>query len=132
MNRWAVASLGVLNEGLDGNRLLHDELGPNGLSRFERDVLSQPGLAYVIVLAAANGPSGERDSGRETVKLGIGGHEIEIPHFSMASSVAFPKEVFRFCYTYYRSDQSHPSRLISAITHAGCRSPAKPRIRSRQ
>jgi lysophospholipase L1-like esterase len=41
--------IGVLNEGLDGNRLLHDELGSNGLARFERDVLSQPGLAYVIV-----------------------------------------------------------------------------------
>jgi lysophospholipase L1-like esterase len=41
--------MGVLNEGLDGNRLLHDGLGANGLARFERDVLSQPGLAYVIV-----------------------------------------------------------------------------------
>ncbi|HEX4773159.1 MAG TPA: SGNH/GDSL hydrolase family protein [Bryobacteraceae bacterium] len=54
MNRWDGPGLSVLNEGLDGNRLLHDELGPNGLSRFDRDVLSQPGLAYVIVLAAAN------------------------------------------------------------------------------
>lgn len=54
MNRLEGPDLGVLNEGLDGNRLLHDDVGPNGLSRFERDVLSQPGLAYVIVLAAAN------------------------------------------------------------------------------
>jgi lysophospholipase L1-like esterase len=43
-------AMGMLNEGMDGNRLLHDVLGPNGLERFERDVLSQPGLAYVIVL----------------------------------------------------------------------------------
>jgi lysophospholipase L1-like esterase len=42
-------AMGMLNEGSDGNRLLHDVLGPNGLARFERDVLSQPGLAYVIV-----------------------------------------------------------------------------------
>ena len=42
-------AMGMLNEGMDGNRLLHDVLGPNGLARFERDVLSQPGLAYVIV-----------------------------------------------------------------------------------
>jgi hypothetical protein len=34
--------MGVLNEGLDGNRLLHDGLGPNALARFERDVLSRP------------------------------------------------------------------------------------------
>jgi lysophospholipase L1-like esterase len=42
-------AMGMLNEGMDGNRLLHDVLGPNGLERFQRDVLSQPGLAYVIV-----------------------------------------------------------------------------------
>jgi lysophospholipase L1-like esterase len=42
-------AMGMLNEGMDGNRLLHDVLGANGLARFERDVLSQPGLAYVIV-----------------------------------------------------------------------------------
>ncbi len=46
--------MGMLNEGLDGNRLLHDVLGPNGLARFERDVLSQPGLAYVIVQLGNN------------------------------------------------------------------------------
>jgi lysophospholipase L1-like esterase len=44
----------VVNEGLDGNRLLHDFLGPNGLARFERDVLSQPGLSNVIVFFGNN------------------------------------------------------------------------------
>jgi lysophospholipase L1-like esterase len=46
--------LGVVNEGLDGNRLLHDFLGPNGLARFERDVLSQPGVSHVIVFFGSN------------------------------------------------------------------------------
>jgi lysophospholipase L1-like esterase len=40
----------VLNAGLDGNRLLHDGLGPNGLARFESDALSQPGVTHVILL----------------------------------------------------------------------------------
>jgi hypothetical protein len=60
---------------------------------------------------ASNGPSGEQDSGRESVKLGVRGHEVEIPHFSLASSVAFPREVFRFSYTYYRRDKP-----ISSVT----------------
>jgi lysophospholipase L1-like esterase len=47
-------AMGVLNEGLDGNRLLHDSLGPNGLARFERDVLSQSGLTHVIVYFGIN------------------------------------------------------------------------------
>lgn len=41
--------MGVLNAGLAGSRLLHDALGPNGLARFDRDVLSQSGLSYVIL-----------------------------------------------------------------------------------
>jgi hypothetical protein len=63
------------------------------------------------VIAAANGPSGGQEVIRESVKLGVPGKEIEIPHFSMSSSVAFPKEVFRFSYTYYR-----PDKPISSVT----------------
>ena len=63
------------------------------------------------LIAESNGPSGEQDPGRESVKLGVRGHEIEIPHFSLASSVAFPKEVFRFSYTYTR-----PNKPISSVT----------------
>src|SRR5438874_5321777 len=63
------------------------------------------------LIAAANGPSGGQEVIRESVKLGVPGKEIEIPHFSMASSVAFPKEVFRFSYTYYR-----PDKPISSVT----------------
>src|SRR5438067_11324496 len=63
------------------------------------------------VIAAANGPSGGQEVIRESVKLGVRGQEIEIPHFSMASSVAFPKEVFKFSYTYYR-----PDKPISSVT----------------
>ena len=85
------------------------------------------------VIAAANSPSGGQEVIRKSVKLGVPGKEIEIPHFSMASSVAFLKEVFGFPTPITdRISQSHPSDLISAITHVGCRSPAKPRIRSRQ
>ena len=63
------------------------------------------------LIAEANGPSSEHDSGRESVKLGIGGREIEIPHLSTASGLAFPKELFRFSYTY-----SRPNKPISSVT----------------
>lgn len=48
------AQVAVLNGGIGGNRLLLDGLGPNALARFERDVLSQPGLTHVIVLEGVN------------------------------------------------------------------------------
>lgn len=70
------AKLGVLNEGIIGNRLLSDtesprqvggppplgpvyeQLGPalgqSGLARFDRDVLSQPGVKYAILALGVN------------------------------------------------------------------------------
>jgi len=46
--------LGVLNEGIGGNRLLHDGVGPNALARFDRDVLDQSGVKYLIILEGIN------------------------------------------------------------------------------
>jgi lysophospholipase L1-like esterase len=40
----------VLNAGISGNRVLHDFLGTSALARFDRDVLVQTGVRYVIVL----------------------------------------------------------------------------------
>ena len=59
------AELGVLNEGIIGNRLLNDSprqasnpfgpiLGQAGLARFERDVLAQSGVKYVLVCLGVN------------------------------------------------------------------------------
>ena len=48
------AHLSVLNEGISGNRLLHDRAGPNALSRFDRDVLAQSGAKYLIILEGIN------------------------------------------------------------------------------
>ena len=48
------AALGVLNEGISGNRLLHDVAGANALARFDADVLSQDGVKYLIVLEGIN------------------------------------------------------------------------------
>ena len=47
-------SIGVLNAGIGGNRLLLDGLGPNAMARFNRDVLAQTGVRYVIVLEGVN------------------------------------------------------------------------------
>jgi len=46
--------LGVLNEGIGGNRILHDNTGPNALARFDRDVIAQDGVKYLIILEAIN------------------------------------------------------------------------------
>jgi len=44
----------VVNAGIGSNRLLHDTPSTNALSRFDRDVLSVPGVKAVIVLLGIN------------------------------------------------------------------------------
>ena len=50
--------VGVVNEGIGGNRILHDHpedlFGPNALARLDRDVLSVPGLRWVVLMEGIN------------------------------------------------------------------------------
>ncbi|HXA77003.1 MAG TPA: SGNH/GDSL hydrolase family protein [Candidatus Acidoferrales bacterium] len=50
----STANLAVVNEGISGNRLLNDAAGVSALARFDRDVLSQPGVKWLIVLEGIN------------------------------------------------------------------------------
>ncbi len=50
----ATREVAVLNHGIGGNCLLIECLGPNALSRFDSDVLSQPGARYLILLEGIN------------------------------------------------------------------------------
>jgi lysophospholipase L1-like esterase len=45
---------GIVNMGISGNRILSDGAGQSALARFDRDVLSVPGAAYVIVFEGVN------------------------------------------------------------------------------
>jgi lysophospholipase L1-like esterase len=52
------APVGVVNEGVSGNRILHDHpedmFGPSALARLDRDVLSVPGLRWVVLMEGIN------------------------------------------------------------------------------
>ena len=67
-------TIGVLDAGIGGNRILHDatsnvRFGVNALARFDRDVLAQAGVKYVIVLEGINdlGHAGSSAPASETV-----------------------------------------------------------------
>ena len=47
-------TIGVSNQGIGGNHLLTDGLGPNALARFDRDVLAPAGVRWVILLEGVN------------------------------------------------------------------------------
>jgi lysophospholipase L1-like esterase len=48
------ANIAVLNQGISGNRLLRDGAGVSALARFDRDVLSQPGVKWLMILEGIN------------------------------------------------------------------------------
>jgi lysophospholipase L1-like esterase len=50
----APKNIGVANSGIGGNHLLTDGLGPNALARFDRDVLAQAGVRFLIVFEGVN------------------------------------------------------------------------------
>jgi lysophospholipase L1-like esterase len=54
MARTSGRPIAVMNQGLGGNRILHDIRGDSGLRRFDRDVLAQPGATHVIVMLGTN------------------------------------------------------------------------------
>jgi hypothetical protein len=52
--RVAADNVAVVNHGISGNQLLRDGAGVSALARFDRDVLSTPGLTHVVVLEGIN------------------------------------------------------------------------------
>ena len=93
----------LLCEGKEFSRVR--DLPSLKLGATELDAILMETNAFIDV---ANGSD---DSGWDIVKLSIDGQNIEIPHLSQASSVAFPNEVFGFSYTYQQT-----SKPISSVT----------------
>jgi lysophospholipase L1-like esterase len=57
----------VMNQGLGGNRILHDIRGESGVRRFDRDVLAQPGVTHCIVVLGINDIRNRRGLASEVV-----------------------------------------------------------------
>lgn len=59
----ATKKIGVLNMGIGGNCVLHGGLGPTALDRFDRDILKQKGVRWLIILEGVNDIGGTQDRG---------------------------------------------------------------------
>jgi lysophospholipase L1-like esterase len=68
-NNPATANLSVLNEGIGGNCVLITCVGQNTLARFDRDVLAQAGVRYLIILESINDIGGLHNPNRPDYKL---------------------------------------------------------------
>jgi lysophospholipase L1-like esterase len=48
------ALISVLNEGISGNQILRDGAGVSALARFDRDILGEPGVRWIVLLEGIN------------------------------------------------------------------------------
>ena len=56
------ANTGVLNLGIGGNCVVNGGLGPTALARFDRDILNQNGIKWLIIFEGTNDIGRTRDS----------------------------------------------------------------------
>jgi lysophospholipase L1-like esterase len=59
----ATANLAIVNQGISGNRVLGDGAGVSALARFDRDVLAQSGVKYLMIMESINDINGAARSG---------------------------------------------------------------------
>ncbi len=50
----STAKIAVINEGISGNRVLGDGAGVSALARFDRDVIAQAGVKWVMIMEGIN------------------------------------------------------------------------------
>lgn len=48
------SNIAILNQAAGGNRIIQDGLGPNVISRLDRDVLAQSGVRYAMIFEGVN------------------------------------------------------------------------------
>jgi len=114
-------SIGVSNQGIGGNHLLTDGLGPNALARFDRDVLAPAGVRWVIVFEGVNDLGSLTRDGEVTPEQ----HSVRVKHIISAyeqivqRAHAHGLRVFGATITpYVGSDYYHPGPLSEADRQA--------------
>ncbi|MCQ8193902.1 SGNH/GDSL hydrolase family protein [Streptomyces rugosispiralis] len=82
----------VVNQGIGGNRLLTDGIGTAALARFDRDVLTTPGLGHVVIavgndLISSFAPHTEETAGFLDMFPGepVGVNDIIAAHLQLAA-----------------------------------------------
>jgi lysophospholipase L1-like esterase len=114
-------NVGVSNQGIGGNHLLTDGLGPNALSRFDRDVLAPAGVRWLIVFEGVNDLGGLARNG----EVPPADHAALVEHVLSAyrqlveRAHAHGLQVFGATITpYVGSDYYHPDPLSEADRQA--------------
>jgi lysophospholipase L1-like esterase len=108
----ATQMVGVLNQGIGGNCVLKQCLGPSALNRFESDVLNQHGVRWLIVLEGVNDLGQTRDS-THAMKVAddlIAAYESMIVQAHQHQIKVYGATILPFGKSFYYTDFREPAR----------------------
>ncbi len=109
----ATASVAIVNQGISGNRVLSDGAGVSALARFDRDVLAQPGVQWLVVMEGINDIGlGARAPGPDAVTADdlIAAHKQIIERAHMRGIKVIGATLTPFAGAAYYSDQGEAAR----------------------
>jgi lysophospholipase L1-like esterase len=113
--------VGVSNQGIGGNHLLTDGLGPNVLARFDHDVLAPAGVRWLIVFEGVNDLGGLARNGEVSADqhTALVEHVIAAYEQIIARAHAHGLRVYGATITpYMGSDYYHPGQWSEADRQA--------------
>jgi len=113
----ATRDIGVSNQGIGGNHLLIDGLGPNALARFDRDALAPAGVRWVILFEGINDLGGLVRTGDVSAQehAALVSHVIAADQQMITRAHAHGLRVYGATITpYVGSDYYHPGPLSEA------------------
>ncbi|WP_316636004.1 SGNH/GDSL hydrolase family protein [uncultured Flavobacterium sp.] len=110
----STAHIGVLNLGIGGNCVVRGGLGPTALNRFDRDVLSQKGTKWLIILEGINDIGGIKkvEDASVTAKEIIDGYKIMIDKVHAKGLKVFGGTILPFEKSFYDAPYKQQARDI--------------------
>ena len=106
--------VGVLNMGIGGNCVLRGGLGPTALDRFERDILKQRGVRWLIILEGVNDLGGTRgkEAADEVAKGLIAAYETMIDHAHAQGIKVYGATITPIMKSFYYTDYRESARNV--------------------
>ncbi|HUA67935.1 MAG TPA: SGNH/GDSL hydrolase family protein [Candidatus Saccharimonadales bacterium] len=106
------SDIAVLNEGIGGNCVLHGGLGPTALSRFNRDVLDQSGVRWLIVFEGVNDIGGSRGTNSQVAQKLIAAYQKFIDQAHERNIRVYGATITPFGGSFYDSAAHEAARQI--------------------
>lgn len=110
----STANIGVLNLGIGGNCVVRGGLGPTALNRFDRDVLSQKGTKWLIILEGINDIGGikKAEDASNTAQEIIDGYKTMIDKAHAKGIKVFGGTILPFEKSFYDAPYKQQARDI--------------------